>query len=829
MVFQHKIMKILDSLDAAVYVTDMESHELLFVNQYIRDIFGDIEGTICWQTLQNGQDGPCSFCTNDKLLDENGEPAGEFVWEFCNTINNRWYHIVDRAIEWVDNRLVRLEIATDITERKRAQEALSRRSKALEVVSKGNEALIRAATEDDLLHDICRLVVAIGGYRMAWIAYAMPECQPMVVKPMALHGEESCLVTVPDNWEEPFPVDDDPLGRVVVSGKRMLVQDLMTIFGADHPPWGGEAIKQGCGSVLILPLFLRAGPVGSLIIHGGSPSEFDDEAIDLLEELANNLSYGIQSRRDSREAEFVQAELARTNEQLNLLLDSLPIIPFTRTAEPDFPFSHMSNVVKEITGYTPEQFLQDPRFWEKHLFPEDRSLAISCLEKLRKEDEWKGEYRFQVADGSYTWFANYLRARRGPKGELYYITGTWQDISEEKKLQLESEQRLQQVIQADKLASLGQVVAGVAHEINNPNSFITYNVPLLEESWETFLPIINEFCRQHPEKKAGNITLAEMTDEMGEIIAAIKTGSDRINTIVGKLKDFARLDETVPDKLVEINNIIQDSLAIVGAQARKLVGRITMELADGLPQFYGHYQKLEQVVANLILNAAQSIPSKEGGVIFIRSRYVKRLHAVLIELEDNGRGISADDVPHIFDPFFTTKRDHGGTGLGLSVSYGLIKEHNGRIAVMSRPGLGTKFTVFLPVDRRQGLLELRPTMLCIDDDPMMLGLLKSFFIGVKKMPMEIMENGHEVLGFLEDHPEIDLVLSDIAMPGITGWQVLQQIKERFPLMSVILITGEPDEARYLPEQSRPPDYFITKPLDLPKLSEMINSIGRQRL
>lgn len=648
---QQKFLKILDSLQAIVYVADMQSYELLFVNKHTRELFGDIEGGICWQSLQKGQTGPCPFCSNDKLTDEDGKPTGEYLWEFCNTRNNQWYHMMDRAIEWVDGRIVRLEIATDITERKLAQQ----------------------------------------------------------------------------------------------------------------------------------------------------------------------------------EMEHAQEELARTNEQLELLLDSLPIIPFTRAGNKDFTFTYMSNAVEKITGYPPKQFSDTPQFWLNHLHPEDRARAIVELESLRTEKEGKSECRFQGADGSYKWFASNLRAIRDSKDRLRYIVGTWQDISEKKRKQHESEQRLQQIIQADKLASLGQVVAGVAHEINNPNSFITYNVPLLEESWEAFSPIIREFTQKYPQKMAGNITVAEMAEEMEEIIGAIKTGSDRINAIVAKLKDFARLDEAAPSKLVDINKVINDSLTIVGAQARKLTGSITVELSENLPVFYGHFQKLEQIVANLILNAAQAVPSKEEGNLSIRSRYIERLDSILIEIEDNGRGILPEDLPHIFDPFFTTKRNIGGTGLGLSVSYSLIQEHNGRIGVLSRPGLGTKFTVFLPVDRRESPLDLHPTILCVDDNPLVLGLLKSFFVEVQKIPVELMKSGKEVLRFLEEHPEVDMVLSDIVMPGIDGWQLLKNIKEKFPLLPVILISGDPTAPQELKKQKYPPDHFMAKPLNFPKLITVITSIGRQRL
>jgi PAS domain S-box-containing protein len=119
-----RLLTILDGINALVYVTDMQTYELLFVNKFGRDVWGDIAGKICWQTLQEGQKGPCSFCTNKYLVDKKGNPTGPYEWEFQNTINNRWYFIIDRAIEWLDGQIVRLEIATDITDNKTSREAL---------------------------------------------------------------------------------------------------------------------------------------------------------------------------------------------------------------------------------------------------------------------------------------------------------------------------------------------------------------------------------------------------------------------------------------------------------------------------------------------------------------------------------------------------------------------------------------------------------------------------------------------------------------------------------------------------------------------------------
>jgi diguanylate cyclase (GGDEF)-like protein/PAS domain S-box-containing protein len=133
------ISTVLDSIDALVYVTDMETNEILCINRYGREIWGDAKGQTCWKVLQSEQSGPCDFCTNHRLLDAEGNPTGVYVWEFQNTVNHRWYQCRDQAIRWVDGRLVRMEIATDITDRKQAEEELRTAKERAEALARTDE------------------------------------------------------------------------------------------------------------------------------------------------------------------------------------------------------------------------------------------------------------------------------------------------------------------------------------------------------------------------------------------------------------------------------------------------------------------------------------------------------------------------------------------------------------------------------------------------------------------------------------------------------------------------------------------------------------------
>ena len=297
--------------------------------------------------------------------------------------------------------------------------------------------------------------------------------------------------------------------------------------------------------------------------------------------------------------------------------------------------------------------------------------------------------------------------------ELIGIVFVAKDITEEKKLRKQAEYRLQQVIQTDKLKSLGEVVAGVAHEINNPNAYITTNISLLEESWKEFKPLLEEFIESNKNLTNSKDYYEDLIDETVEIIHSIKDGSSRIKNVVSNLKDFSRVNSAGTFSFVNVNEVIEKGLKIIGSNLRRAVGKINLELEENLPQVKAHFQKLEQVFINFVLNSSQAIPEKSKGKINISTSFVKRLNAILIEVADNGSGIKKEVLPKLFDPFFTTRRDIGGSGLGLSISYEIIQEHKGVIAVHSKENVGTRFSLFLPVEENE--LNLNPKILCVDE------------------------------------------------------------------------------------------------------------------
>ncbi len=527
-----------------------------------------------------------------------------------------------------------------------------------------------------------------------------------------------------------------------------------------------------------------------------------------------------------KKSKQIERALKESEERFRQLAENINAVFWLAT--PDMrEFLYISPTYEKIWERTRKNLYENPASKFDAIHPDDR-IRITAATNQKTLKEYKEEYRIVRPDGSIRWISEHAFHILDDSGEIYRIAGISSDVTEEKRLRQEADDRLRQIIQADRLVALGEVVAGVAHEINNPNSFITYNIPLLKETWDIFKPILNSYASVHPDWKKGNMSLNELMEDMHEIIDAIKIGSDRINRVVKNLKDFARLDETVHTRPVNVNEAIQNTLTIVGAQLRKSVGEIDFRPAENLPEIQGHFQKLEQVVANILVNAAEFVPDKGAGRVSITTRYLDRLRSIVIQIEDNGNGMEKDVVNRIFEPFYTTRRASGGTGLGLSVSYGLVKEHNGIIGVLSRPGLGTRFSVFLPVDKTVHL-DLNPTILCVDDDVTVLNMVQSLFLRVKDDFVETTSDPESVLAYLEENPEVDIVLSDIMMPGMDGWELLQKIKTRFPLIAVILYSGFPDLPERKFNDAIQPDYFLQKPFQIDKLTQIIDTLGRQKL
>jgi PAS domain S-box-containing protein len=350
-----------------------------------------------------------------------------------------------------------------------------------------------------------------------------------------------------------------------------------------------------------------------------------------------------------------------------------------------------------MLGYAPDTLRQEFGTWVSLLHPDDRERARGEVARhVREGTDFSIEFRMRAADGSWRWIVSSgTVAERDATGRVLRMVGTHVDVTERRRA--EERERLQalQLIQADKLASLGVLVSGVAHEINNPNNFILLNGRLCARVWNDLQPILDDYHRTHDDFLLAGMPFAEAWPRISQLMDGIHEGAQRIKKIVQSLRDFARRDPGDLSREVDPAAVVDSAVTLVRHLVSRSTDRFSVSADPDVPRIRGSFQQLEQVLVNLLTNACDALPSRDCG-IRVAVRADRPSSRVLIEVADEGTGISAENRPRIFDPFFTTKQDQGGTGLGLSISFTIVHNHGGELTLASEEGHGTVATVSLP-------------------------------------------------------------------------------------------------------------------------------------
>jgi len=269
------------------------------------------------------------------------------------------------------------------------------------------------------------------------------------------------------------------------------------------------------------------------------------------------------------------------------------------------------------------------------------------------------------------------------------------EIIERKRAAKEAKLQQQQLIQADKMATLGILASGVAHEINNPAGLILLNTPLLGKIYRVATDSLEKRFDEEGDFMIGGMPYSQIREEIPRMLDEMHDSAQRIKRIVNDLKDFARQENAELLETVEINDVVTASLRLVDTTIRKATTNFSVVYGRGLPKVRGNAQRIEQVLVNLIINSCQALPGSERGIT-VSTGFDSEQNEVWAEVADEGVGIAEADLKHVLDPFFTTKRGEGGTGLGLSVSDGIVKDHHGRLDFQSEPDSGTRVRMVLP-------------------------------------------------------------------------------------------------------------------------------------
>jgi len=487
------------------------------------------------------------------------------------------------------------------------------------------------------------------------------------------------------------------------------------------------------------------------------------------------------------------------------------------TIGPDSTFTIAANPhLKLIFGYASEAPDADVRPFDHKCFvdPQARAALVARL----SADGSVGDYllRLRRADKSAVWVELTAAAEPPLEDGSVRVEALVRDVSERKKLDDETRDIYHQLLQAEKMAALGQTISGVAHELNNPLATIL--------SWA--------------ERLSSRATLEE---PMRQGLETILGESERAARIVRNLLTFARKRQTTR-AMIDINQVIRETLALRAYDQRLSNITVIDALAAGLPQVFADGHQMQQVLLNLIINAEQAMLGAHGrGVLVLRTWHDADRECVILEINDDGPGVPDELQPKIFDPFFTTKEIGTGTGLGLTVAYAIIQEHGGRIRLESQPNAGASFYVEVPISggklaspsaartRLSDHWERTPTgagaSILIVEDETALAAAVTDALRDAGYGVEHASDGEEALAKV-NLATFDAVICDLKMPRLDGKAFYEALAAASPVLArrVIFVTGDVagTETETLLAQSACP--WLAKPFRLGDLLRTVREV-----
>ena len=410
---------------------------------------------------------------------------------------------------------------------------------------------------------------------------------------------------------------------------------------------------------------------------------------------------------------------------------------------------------------------------ERFIDPQARDAFIERLQR----DGAVSDYllRLRKADRMAIWVEVTAHAEAEDGGGLR-VEALMRDVSERKRLEDQARDLYHQLLQAEKLAALGQTISGVAHELNNPLATIL--------TW------------------AERLSQRDVDAQTKRGLETILSESERAAKIVRNLLTFARKRHTTRST-VDMNQIVRETLALRSYEQRLSNINIIEALAAGLPQVFADPHQVQQVLLNLIINAEQAMLGTNGrGTLILRTWHDADNDAVVLEVNDDGPGVPEDVQPRIFDPFFTTKEVGKGTGLGLTVAYAIVQEHGGRITLQSQPGKGASFYVAFPV----GDGPLKPplpktterasdvgagSVALVVEDEAALGAAVAESLSDAGFAVDRAGDGEEALERVRARA-YDLIICDLKMPRVDGMAFYRALEQEAPQQArrILFVTGD---------------------------------------
>ena len=401
---------------------------------------------------------------------------------------------------------------------------------------------------------------------------------------------------------------------------------------------------------------------------------------------------------DITDKKEMEAVLRKSRNQFKTVIDSSPALIYLKDLEGRYLLANRhlalraNTAVENISGKTDYDFMSK-EIADVFRINDQKALETGHTVMFEETAHENNELRTYLTYKSPVFDA---------EGNPYAVCGVSTDITEQKRANeqlrkaLEDLQQIQsQLLQTEKMASIGQLAAGVAHEINNPITAIMLNAPIFEKIWNSVTSVLEEHCRNNGDMRVSGMSYTQLKERVPLLLADIKNGAMRVKRIIKDLKDFARQEPSELTDMVDANRVTKAAVRLVSNLIKKATDHFEAEYDPDIPGFKGNTQRIEQVIVNLLINACQALPDKERS-IRISTAYNQEPGIAVIRITDQGAGMPPEVLQRIRTPFFTTKRESGGTGLGLAISEKIMEDHGGTMTFDSNPSEGTTVTLRLP-------------------------------------------------------------------------------------------------------------------------------------
>lgn len=540
---------------------------------------------------------------------------------------------------------------------------------------------------------------------------------------------------------------------------------------------------------------LSSGLEGALVIL--SPGPLAEEGVRLLGETAAALLQSWDSER----------RLKDLSERHRMVSEATQHVIY----EWDIPNDSLkwSPRMTDLFGHVPGSDSEKIDWWREQVHPEDRERAWASLHRAIKESElyWTCEYRFRRADSSYAWVFDRATVAYDAEAKPVRMLGVMEDISRDREL----ESRL---ALASRLAAVGSLASGIAHEINNPLAWVTSNL---------------SFAVEEVKRLGRGAVDIERCEELGEALDDAQTGAGRIAQIVNDLRTFAHADQ---ERLapVSVKRVVEGALTMANNELRhraRLVRRL-----EQVPMVLANEARLGQAVVNLLLNAAWSAGTPGNTPEIVVATGTDQLGRAVVDVTDNGPQLSAEVLPRVFDPFYSARPAGEGIGLGLAVTHSIVRGFGGIVEVESSAAKGTTFRMVLPPVPEEEVAAPEPSppsstpralIIVIDDEPSILSAIERMLAPTHEVTG--FRHGLQALEAMRERPP-DVILCDVMMPEMSAAEVWDRLADTQPelLERVVLLTGGAftREAQAFVDRSGAP--VVDKPFSARTLRDVVRQL-----